>query len=305
MAARQRLRYWTEPALPGLALLRAELCTYEYAPHLHEALVLAMTEAGGTAFTSRGSREVAEPGAVLAFNPVETHGCRTAETAWRYRSFYLEAPALARIAGDLGLRSLPGFTRNVAPDPGLSAALLAAHRLYEAGETEPAYESLLEALGALFARHARPGPPVDAPSRDAAIAAPALRLARERHFDPLTLEELAHAAGVTPFRLIRACRRATGLTPHAWLVQARLAAARTLLRAGVPIVEAAVTAGFCDQSALHRHFRRSFGITPRDYARAERAGGRSELRPPDPPPPFFGYGEAWRAPFSARQRLGT
>jgi len=59
-----------------------------------------------------------------------------------------------------------------------------------------------------------------------------------------------------------------GLTPHTYLTQIRLRAARELLRRGSPLAEAALAAGFYDQSALHRHFKRAYAITPRQYLAA-------------------------------------
>jgi AraC-like DNA-binding protein len=86
----------------------------------------------------------------------------------------------------------------------------------------------------------------------------------------LELEELAALADVNVFQLIRLFKHIAGLTPHAYLVQLRLDDARRHLRSGMPIAEAASAAGFYDQSALTNHFRRSYGITPRQYAIAVR-----------------------------------
>jgi AraC-like DNA-binding protein len=36
----------------------------------------------------------------------------------------------------------------------------------------------------------------------------------------------------------------------------------------VPIAQAAVSSGFYDQAALTRHFKRTYGITPLQFARA-------------------------------------
>ena len=58
------------------------------------------------------------------------------------------------------------------------------------------------------------------------------------------------------------------MTPHAYLVQTRLDAARDLLRRGRPIADIALMAGFYDQPALTKHFKRALGITPLQYARA-------------------------------------
>ena len=60
------------------------------------------------------------------------------------------------------------------------------------------------------------------------------------------------------------------MTPHAYLVQRRLAVARGLLDAGTGIADAAAAAGFADQAHLTRLFRRSLGFTPAVYARAVR-----------------------------------
>jgi AraC-like DNA-binding protein len=59
----------------------------------------------------------------------------------------------------------------------------------------------------------------------------------------------------------------SGLPPHALQLAQRVRAARRLLEAGEPIAETAVATGFADQSHLHRHFRRSLGVTPGQYQR--------------------------------------
>jgi transcriptional regulator GlxA family with amidase domain len=79
------------------------------------------------------------------------------------------------------------------------------------------------------------------------------------------LDELAAAAGIGKFRLIRVFRERTGLPPHALHVAHRSRAARHLLEAGQTI--AATATGFADQSHLHRHFQRGLGLTPGEYQR--------------------------------------
>ena len=91
--------------------------------------------------------------------------------------------------------------------------------------------------------------------------------------DPATdpgLDALAREAGLSRFQLLRAFARELGMTPHAYLVQRRLALARSLLDAGQPIAQAALAAGFSDQSHLTRAFRRCLGYTPAAYSGARR-----------------------------------
>lgn len=73
-------------------------------------------------------------------------------------------------------------------------------------------------------------------------------------------------------------RRTTGLTPHAYLTQMRLNMACRHLRRGLPLADVAAASGFYDQSALSKHFKRRFGITPLQFARAARGHGDAGAR---------------------------
>lgn len=83
-----------------------------------------------------------------------------------------------------------------------------------------------------------------------------------------SIAQLAELSGMNPFRTIRMFARATGLTPHAYLVQRRIELARDLMRRHVALADVATTAGFSDQSHLARTFVARFGYTPGTYAKA-------------------------------------
>lgn len=86
-----------------------------------------------------------------------------------------------------------------------------------------------------------------------------------------SLDDMAKLALMSKYHLIRAFKRETGLTPHQFQIQNRVRKAQRLLRGSAAIAEAALAAGFCDQSHLIRHFRRLVGMTPADYRLACRA----------------------------------
>jgi helix-turn-helix protein len=69
------------------------------------------------------------------------------------------------------------------------------------------------------------------------------------------------------------------VTAGAMLAQ-RVRRSRCLLEAGLPISEVALRAGFSDQSHLHRHVRRTLGMTPARYVRALRSDVQDELASP-------------------------
>ncbi|MGO4837788.1 helix-turn-helix domain-containing protein, partial [Rhizobiaceae sp. 2RAB30] len=80
--------------------------------------------------------------------------------------------------------------------------------------------------------------------------------------EKLTLDDLAQAAGLPRQRLIRAFRRATGFTPHAFLVNRRVDVAKDMLRRGSDPLSVAMATGFSDQAHLNRIFKARVGVTP-------------------------------------------
>lgn len=268
-----RSRFWADPQVPGLSLMCADFTTQEYAPHWHEALVVAATESGGAEFTSRGASDRAAPARLLVFNPAEPHSGRMgASRHWRYRAFYLAQPALQAVARGLGLAAVPHFTGNAVADPALAHAFLGLHRALEDGrDTLGAHEQLYRGFAALFARHGSGGGRIAEGAADRPAVAAIVDFMHAHHDQDLSLDDMGRRFGLTPFQLIRAFKKAVGLTPHAYLTQLRLNAACRLLRRRTPIAEAAAAAGFYDQSALTRHFKRSYGITPLQFARAAAA----------------------------------
>ena len=75
-------------------------------------------------------------------------------------------------------------------------------------------------------------------------------------------------AGLSRSHFIRAFRRETGLTPHAYLLDRRFRAASRLLERGEAPGEVAAACGFFDQSHLNRVFKARMGVTPGAYRAA-------------------------------------
>ncbi|UCI05172.1 helix-turn-helix transcriptional regulator [Mesorhizobium sp. B1-1-8] len=77
------------------------------------------------------------------------------------------------------------------------------------------------------------------------------------------LREIAAACGLSVSHFSRAFRRSTGLAPHTWLLEARVEAAKAMMRrrdAALPTIARAC--GFADQSHLCRVFTRRVGSSP-------------------------------------------
>jgi AraC-like DNA-binding protein len=91
--------------------------------------------------------------------------------------------------------------------------------------------------------------------------------------EPIDLEGAAGEAGLSPFHFLRLFRDVLGVTPHQYLVRARLRrAARLLAEDGRSITDIALDVGFADLSNFVRTFHRAAGVSPRRFRRAARAG---------------------------------
>lgn len=86
-----------------------------------------------------------------------------------------------------------------------------------------------------------------------------------------SLEEMSAAAGLTPSHFCRVFRRATGTTPHQFVMRTKLDRARLLLNASeMSMAQIADSLGFKSQSHFTRAYRQYFHETPSDFRRRGR-----------------------------------
>ncbi len=158
------------------------------------------------------------------------------------------------------------------PDPVAHGLALALRAEVVAGGASGALfaDGLRTALAAhLVARH---GAPASTPRAARPLTAAELCRVRECIEVDLTgelrLADLAAVVPLTPQHFARAFRAATGLTPHAYVVELRLQAACARLRRTTATVEEIARAtGFADRGHLARRLRARHGLSPAAYRR--------------------------------------
>jgi AraC-like DNA-binding protein len=270
--ATEQVRIW-RPAGEQRVLLMAGRTT-RYAIEPRGEFVFGIVEARPMRSRRGRERRVVLPGQLVAWDPSSAHaGSARSREPWSSRLMIVEAAGLAGLAGDEDdeLAADVAFPEPVIEDHELAGAFLRMHAALEADASRLERDvRLAEWLRQLVDRCSTARRARELGRRDRR----ALRLApdylAERSERNVGLDELALAAGIGKFRLIRLVREATGQTPHALQLAHRLRAARRRLEAGAPIAETALATGFVDQSHLHRHFVRSMGLTPGAYRRCFR-----------------------------------
>lgn len=117
---------------------------------------------------------------------------------------------------------------------------------------------------------------------DASLAAveTMARLMASRFRDPLTVADMADAAGLHPNYAMHLFKRYTGTTLVAYLTRHRLAHAQRLLATtDLPVLEIALESGFGSASRFYEIFTRELGATPRAYRQRIRTGRDEEKKP--------------------------
>ena len=89
--------------------------------------------------------------------------------------------------------------------------------------------------------------------------------------DQHSLWHLSSQVAMSPFLFARVFRELIGLPPHKYLVQLRLARARTLLESGMSVTNTCYAAGFNNLSHFIRKFRKHYGFVP-SATRSSRIG---------------------------------
>jgi AraC-like DNA-binding protein len=240
---------------------------HQFPRHSHDQFEVGVIDAGAQHSWSGVGPVLASAGDVIMAYPGEIHdGAPVQGRPRSWRMIYFDPTLVTReleeeIAGGVE------FVRPAVRDPVLARAFNHLFMcLTDVGSDRLAKEeNLIRCLVYLVRKHGtgRPSSHSGSPSVAKAI----------KHLDsqpetPISLAQLAALTGVSRFQLLRGFAREIGTTPHAYLVQRRVRLAQQLLADGQPPAQAALQAGFADQSHMTRAFVRQLGITPSRYRAA-------------------------------------
>jgi AraC-like DNA-binding protein len=91
-------------------------------------------------------------------------------------------------------------------------------------------------------------------------------LADARYFEPLDVDDLARAAGLSRAHFSREFRRAFGESPHAYLLTRRLERAAALLRGtDHSVADVCLSVGLRSVGSFTTSFTRTYGVSPTAY----------------------------------------
>lgn len=254
------------PSRPGFERIEAFFQGHAFDPHRHDTYAIGITTYGVQTFGYRGAEQHSTPGQVIVLHPDEKHDGRAgAGTGFRYRMLYIEPASIQEALGD-HQTPLPFVASAVNSDPRLVAALKPAFTDLDAPLEDLAVDRITAALADVLSALDRSS----VRRRLPAVHERAVRNARD-YIDAnveagVKSDTLERVTGLDRYTLARHFRGHFGTSPYRYLVMRRLDLARSLIRKGYTLCDAALSSGFADQSHMTRHFKNAYGMSPGRWA---------------------------------------
>ena len=266
-AAQAALAYLRPPSEPGTEILIANNSARIWRMFHDRYLICGFTTVA-TAWIYRGKSRFMSDGGTALFEPGETHRVTAALRPSTFRGIFVDAEKFIERARETGCKSRPHFRTAQVIDLRLLDSLYRFSAAVKADETVLEQQSRFSDLLNLAIGYTEDQPQAISNSQFERSLMRAKDLLHEKFLEQISLDELAVAAAMSRYHLVRRFTRQFGLPPHAYQIHLRIKRACTLLRRRHLPSQVGVTVGFADQSHFARHFKKVMGVTPGPYCDA-------------------------------------
>jgi AraC-like DNA-binding protein len=258
------MQVWT--VLAGVELAAARFVDHRFSPHRHDTYAVGCTLGGVQSFNYLGDAYHSLAGDVFVLHPDELHDGRPGTDAgYSYRIAYV-LPALIAMASSWN--RLPFVPSPVSRNPILARAVTAVLDLDMTDDDDLGYVEAIAALADALIMFS------DAPRSPATqVDVPKMHRIREQIADlvprRIGVAELEREHEIDRFALARQFRSLFGVTPRRFITLRRLDMVARSIRHGCGLADAALAAGFADQSHMTRAFRDAFGMSPGQWRKLQ------------------------------------
>jgi len=260
------LTYFRSLSLPGVELLVAENNSRIWRL-FHERYCICGCSVAATAWSYRGKNQFTADRNIGLMEPGEIHCVKSILRPSNFKAFFIDREVVSEFAREAGLSGVQHLRVAQIADPELFTALESAASSVEAGESSLEQQIKFAEFLAGVLGYAEKAPLNAAYSHGHTALRRARDLLQARFNEQVTLSELAEAAHLSRFHLVRSFTHEFGIPPHAYQLHVRVERACALLRAGLGSGQIASSTGFSDQSHFTRHFKKIMLVTPSEYAR--------------------------------------
>ncbi len=269
-------------ALPAVQLWTVRNSDRLWAMH-HETYTACLVLAPGrlrATWRYRGRERVVSARNIQLMEPGELHVTTSTSEPASFFVIWWQPSYVEELAREMGHPGAPHLGTCQTADPAFVAGMFKTYSAVETRSSLAVQSSVIESTALLIERctvtHGRKGSIV----RFHPGVAKARGLLNARYAERVTLDELANAAGLSKFHLVRSFTQECGLAPHAYQNLRRVVDAKLRIERGQSIKEAAASTGFADQAHFSRVFKRLVGVPPGVWSKAVRARKAFSSLPP-------------------------
>jgi AraC-like DNA-binding protein len=250
---------------PGIQRLETCLSGQGLAPHRQDVYKLGITLGGVISSRYRGEMLYCPRGKSFIVHPDELHdGGPAMGESCLTRAIFID-PALIQQA--LDGKPLPFVANSIVERPDLYPHFLQCFEDFDEDLDEMAAVDITSAISGTL-RFLSQG----SPRKEILCLSRLLRVREAIMSDPannLSAQDMEDVANLDRWTIARQFRAAFGTSPTRFRTMRQLDQVHTLIGRGIQFSEAAAEAGFADQSHMTRMFKRTYGLTPRQWALAQ------------------------------------
>lgn len=248
---------WENSSFDRIGFTSGDNFAHSFPSHFHAEYTIGVSVNGIQQFELQEKSFLVQPFSIFLIKPGQMHAHHPiADIGWSFKSLYLSPDFMDYLLKESDL-SPTNSLNPVTEDKVLFNDYLKLHENKE----QPREEEFTGFVEKLWRRSM-------ADNNNPAAAFPPGKMDEIKYYlsrqtgQKLNLDQLAKKFFIDKYQLIRQFKKHTGVTPNTYLTILRIEKAKKLMNLNYPIVEAALDAGFYDQSHFHHNFLYYTGVTP-------------------------------------------
>ncbi|KAF1074118.1 AraC family transcriptional regulator [Halodesulfovibrio sp. MK-HDV] len=271
MSAKQKnkFQFLSADKCAGVMLLKAVMTDFSYGKHAHEEFAIGAPLNGIQEFSCNGQQLRAFPGSVILFNPEEVHNGNPAENlTLRYQMLYFDPSEFYPLLDCAATKNDNAFRseENLFVDQVLHSFVMEMSKhVSEAKNSSLEYEWFLYQFARRLSQRMGMFQPDAWRDKKDSLLVRAKEYICDNIKQDMSIDDLSSEVHMSKYHFIRLFRSQFGLPPHKFILNYKINLVRKSLELGLSPTDVAMEYGFFDVSHMTRHFKKSYGVSPRQY----------------------------------------
>lgn len=262
-----KAKFWKPNTKEELIFYKGHFNRFEFDKHAHEEYTITLVQDGNMKAFLNGFSYSFDESSILTLNPDDVHACKTdKDEGYKYSSIYFKKSFLEKLFEEENLKNIY-FSKSTLYDVELYkklASLVLKDEQCKLSQIE--FEcQFIEILKIIVNKNTNLNTYNNTNQNNDILIKRAKDFINDNFNSDLTLDDIAKELDISKYHFLRLFKEKTHLSPHSYLMQRRIEKAKQSLQRGKSIITTAYECGFTDQSHLHRRFKSSTGLTPKNY----------------------------------------